>query len=145
MAWIEPVTNRTSGSARMEYGDMNRITGNIAWLYDKCIERGITISGSRISKTSWTQNDIITVTFWTELLTCLTNAREAVGYTPSANPDNAMRFDNINMVEKITLTVYEILTAYDRMANMNHWVGDKLADSGYLRAGDGFNMGGRYE
>ena len=28
-SWIEPVTDRTDGSARMTYIDMNRITGNI--------------------------------------------------------------------------------------------------------------------
>lgn len=145
MAWITPVTDRADGSARMEYGDMNRITGNIAYLYDKCVEQGITIAGSRISKTEWTQNDIITVAFWTELLTCLTNARNAVGYTPAENPSDAMRYDNINNVEAISYAVYEILAAYDRLANMNHYVGDKLADGGYLRAGDDFNAGGRYD
>lgn len=138
MAWVTPVTDRTGGSARMTYEDMNRITGNIAYLYDLCQSAGITISGSRYSKTSWTQNDIITKDNWTELMTCLSNAKRAVNYTAST-PSNRMRWDNINAVERQTLAVYSIINSYEKLPRMNHWVGDPLY------AGDPVNAGGRYD
>ena len=143
--WTEPVTTRSSGSERMTYEDMNRITRNIAFLYNECVDRGITISGSEISKTDWIRNDILTTTFWAELLTCLTNVREAIRYTPPTNPDDAMQYENINNVERICYYVYNVLFSYEDLARMNHWVGDKLADGDYLRADDGFNAGGRYD
>ena len=143
--WTAPVTDRTDGTAMMTYEDMNRITENLAWLYTECGEQSITISGSIISKTTWINNDIITLSNWTEILTCLRNVYNAVGYNPATVPDNQMLWSNINQVETIEYECYEILMAYDRIPNMNHYVGDKLADGGYLRAGDDFNMGGRYE
>lgn len=138
MAWITPVTNRTSGSAMMTYEDMNRITGNIGYLYDLCRSEGITIAGSRISKTEWTQNDIISVSDWSNLLACLGNARTAVGYV-ATGPTYLMTWDNINEVEKQTQAVYSIINTYDNLPHMNHWVGDPYY------AGDPINAGGRYE
>ena len=138
MVWITPVTDRTSGSAMMTYEDMNRITGNIGYLYDLCRSDGITIAGSRISKTEWTQNDIITRANWSNLLTCLGNARNAVGYV-ATDPTYLMTWDNINEVEKQTQAVYVIISTYDSLARINHWIGDPHY------AGDAINAGGRYE
>ena len=143
MAWITPVTNRTDGTARMTYTDMERITGNIAYLYDLCQDQGIPIAGSRISKTTWIRNDIITVAQWAEILTCLANARDAVGY-PAQDPTDQMTWDNINEVERITAAVYGAIQAYEHMARLNHYVGDMLG-SDYRYAGDDFNAGGRYD
>lgn len=142
--WTTPVTDRTDGTAMMTYGDMNRITGNLAWLYSECVERGISISGSIISTTAWTQNDIITVSFWTELLACLANVCTAVNYTPQTAANSQMIYTNINVVETIERDTYEILSAYDRLPNMNHYVGDKIGTD-WRYCGDDFNMGGRYE
>lgn len=142
--WTEPVTYRSSGSALMSYEDMNRITENLAWLYTECGEQGIPITGSIISKTVWTRNDIITVSQWAEILTCLRNVYTAVGFTPATVPDNQMIYTNINNVESIEYGCYDILAAYERIPNMNHYVGDKLGTN-YLYAGDPFNAGGRYE
>lgn len=138
------MTDRTDGTAMMTYEDMNRITENLAWLYAECVEQGISISGSIISKTNWVNNDIITLSNWTEILTCLRNVYNAVGYTPATVPDNQMLWSNINQVETIEYECYEILMAYERIPNMNHYVGDKLGTD-YLYAGDPFNSGGRYE
>lgn len=142
--WTAPVTDRTDGTAMMTYGDMNRITENLAWLYSECVDRGISISGSIISKTAWTRNDIITASFWTELLACLANVCTAVNYTPQTAANNQMTFTNINIVETIERDTYEILSAYDRQPNMNHYVGDKIGTD-WRYCGDDFNMGGRYE
>lgn len=142
--WTEPVTTRTSGSERMTYTDMNRITTNLAWIYSQCLEIGITPSGSIISKTNWIRNDLITVALWAEILTCLTNVCTAIGYTKPEDPTNIMSFSNINLVEQIELALYEMLEAYADIPNMNHYVGDKWG-SAYRYLGDDFNAGGRYD
>lgn len=142
--WTEPVTNRADSSERMTYIDMNRITQNLAWLYAECQEQNITVTGSIISKTTWVNNDIITVEEWAEILTCLDNVCNAVSYTPASTPTYDMLWSNINLVEEMEFDCYEILMAYNRIPDMNHYVGDKLGTS-YLYAGDDFNMGGRYE
>lgn len=136
--WTEPVTNRTSGSARMTYKDMNRITGNLVWLYDYLTEQGVTVEGSAYSKTNWTQNDIVTVAQWTELLTCLSNVCTAVGYQPEKAPTNTMSYANINNVETIELIVHDMAVILDDLARINHWIGDPLY------SGDDFNAGGLY-
>lgn len=142
--WTEPVTERPSGAELMTYEDMNRITVNLAWLFQECKEQGITISGTVYPKRSWTQNDIITVSNWTQLLDRLANVYNAVAYIPATIPDNAMTYTNINQVETIELECYEILAAYERIPNINHYIGDKLGNK-YLYAGDPFNAGGRYD
>ena len=142
--WAEPNTTRSSGSERMTYEDMNRITTNLAWLYAQCGEMGISVSGSVISKTSWVLNDIITVAEWAEILICLDNICDAIQFTKQVEPDNAMVYTNINNVEQIELDCYNVLASYEYIPNMNHYVGDKLT-SAYRYAGDDFNAGGRYD
>ena len=142
--WITPVTNRTGGNARMTTVDMNRITGNLVWLYDECVRKGITIEGSAYSKTTWISNDIISESEWYELLACLRNIRTAVGYAPIKVPGYGMVWDNINRIEEHELTLYLILQTWDIRDRLNHYVGDKLT-SAYLYAGDAFNAGGSYE
>lgn len=148
-SWIEPVTDRTDGSARMTYIDMNRITGNINLIRELARSEGRTIPGSDISKTSWIKNDIITIQEWTELLNALNTVAQAVGYSPGTNPDYSMYFQNINIIESITLAVYTILINDSDDARLNHYVGDQLPQAytqtpHYLYAGEPFNAGGDY-
>lgn len=97
--WIAPVTDRADGTARMTYADMNRITGDAAYLENE-------ITGSvTLSKTMWTRNDIISKTFWTELLTLITNLASMVG-AQIGTMTGAMLFDNINTVESALLAIY---------------------------------------
>lgn len=142
--WIEPVTNRSSGTDRMTYEDMNRITVNLAWLYAQCGEMGISVSGSIISKTNWIQNDIITIAEWSEILTCLDNVCDAIQFSKQTEPNNAMTYTNINNVERIELDCYGVLASYEHIPDMNHYVGDKWT-SAYRYAGDAMNSGGRYD
>lgn len=136
--WTTPVTDRTDGTARTTYQDMERITGNLKWIYDNCVSEGIPISGSAISKTSWTRNDILDVTFWAELKQCLTYACAALSYTPTDVVVDDMTWNNFNLIETIELQCYNVLAAYVFMPRLNHYVGDNLF------AGDAFNAGGRY-
>ena len=136
MAWVEPVTDRQDGSARMAAADMNRITGNLAQLYTDCQSKGITVQGDPISQTTWTENDIISEEFWTELLGCLSAICSALEYAPETEPGYLMLFDNINAVETLILTLHRIIETYDSYQNLNHWIGDAVY------AGDPVNAGG---
>jgi hypothetical protein len=138
MAWITPVTDRTDGSAMMTATDMDRITGNIAYLFDYATQEGHAPSGSTVTKTSWTKNDIIERDFWEDMLETLANICAAVEYVPDTDPTNAMEFENINNVEQISFNLYNIIANIGRMSAINHWAGDDLF------AGDPVNAGGTY-
>ena len=138
MAWVTPVTDRTDGSAMMTATDMDRITGNIDYLFDYATAEGLSPAGSRVPKTSWTKNDIIERSFWEAMLTTLSNICAAVEYVPETDPMNAMEFENINVVETISRNLYYIIQNIQYQANNNHWVGDEFY------AGDPINAGGTY-
>lgn len=100
--WTTPVTDRTDGTARMTYEDMNRITGNVAYLQEQ-------IYGSAsISKTSWTYNDIIEKSFWETMLTSL-RAMAAITSVTVLTMTNDMEFNNINNVEAMSFNIYSEL------------------------------------
>lgn len=139
MAWITPVTDRTDGSAMMTATDMNRITGNIAYLFDYATAEGHSPQGSTVTKTSWTQNDIIDKSFWESMLVVLSNICEAVNYNPDIAPTNVLDYENINNIERISFTLYNIIANIDRMSAINHFVGDDFF------VGDDINTGGTYQ
>lgn len=99
MAWIEPVTNRTSGAARMTYNDMTRIAGDVAFLQTDIL------GAATISKTTWYQNDIITVELWHEILDAITELGNTTG-TTLLDMSDYMGYDNINNVETNLLLCY---------------------------------------
>lgn len=100
--WTTPVTDRTDGTARMTYQDMNRITGNVAYLQEQ-------IYGSAsISKTSWTRNDIIERSFWETMLNSL-RAMAAITSVTVLRMTNDMEFNNINNVETMSFNIYAAL------------------------------------
>ena len=138
MAWVTPVTDRTDGSAMMTATDMDRITGNIAYLFDYATQEGHAPEGSTVSKTSWTKNDIIELSFWTEMLEVLANIMAAVFYVPAVEPDYAMDWENINNIETISYNLYYIIANFNNMSPINHWCGDEFY------SGDNINVGGTY-
>lgn len=148
MAWIEPVTDRTDGSARMTYADMNRITNNINAVRELARTEGYTVPGSDITKTLWIKNDIITKQQWLQILDSLATVARAVSYSYENSPDNSMYYENINIVEDITLAVYRLLTEVVDTERLNHYVGDAFANANesykYRYSGDPFNAGGKY-
>ena len=100
--WTTPVTNRTSGSALMTYNDMNRITGNVAYLQEY-------IYGSPlIPKTSWTRNDIIERQLWVDMIASIAEMANMAGAT-IATLTNNMHYENINNVESACKAVYDNL------------------------------------
>lgn len=136
--WITPVTDRTDGSAMMTAADMNRITGNIDYLFDYATAEGLQPAGSTVPKTSWTKNDIIERSTWESMLETLSNLCECVEYNPEVNPNNEMEFENINNVERISFNLYNIIGQIGNLQGLNHWAGDDLF------AGDPVNAGGTY-
>lgn len=136
--WITPVTDRTDGTAMMTAVDMNRITGNIDYLFDYATAEGLSPSGSTVPKTSWTKNDIIERSTWEATLETLSNLCECVEYIPETEPTNGMEYENINNVEQISFNLYNIIANIGRMSAINHWAGDNLF------AGDPVNAGGTY-
>lgn len=111
MAWITPVTNRQTGMSRMTYQDMNRITGNIDYVYDVIADLGYTIIGGRVPKTSWFRDDIIDNINWNQTKGVLLNLYDAIGETPADYPGASMSYSNINIIESLTLYLYNFAFA----------------------------------
>lgn len=90
MAWVTPVYNRVPG-ARMTAADMNRICGNINYLY-----------AAANLPVDWTSNDLVSVTMWKKILSGLDKAKTALGYTTTIKPTNAQTYQNVNNIERLT-------------------------------------------
>lgn len=122
--WQTPVTDRSSGEARMTVRDMNRITQNINYLRARGRGLGFVFGESTdTAKTSWIYNDIITVEEWEDIKQALKGLARGVGYTypSSMAPDNRMTYQNINNVESITLGVAERLRLLKSQAALTHY------------------------
>lgn len=104
MAWITPVTDRTSGTDMMTYEDMNRISGNVSHLYNYAVGHGYTVSGGDVDKTSWTQNDIIEKQNWESLLSVLSAVRNAAGLMDASG--GLTYWSDVNTFESYTLETY---------------------------------------
>lgn len=86
----------------MTYEDMNRITGNIAYLQEALL------GSATMSKTSWTQNDFITKALWTEIVMAVEELADMLGVIYFEVTDE-MVYTNINNLESICLQVYQSL------------------------------------
>lgn len=120
--WQTPVTNRSSGEARMTVQDMNRITQNINYLRERGRSLGFVFGESTdTAKTSWIYNDIISVAEWENILQSLVGLARGVGYSYSTAPNYEMTYQNINNIEKITLGVAERLRLLESQAALAHY------------------------
>lgn len=122
MAWIEPVTNRTDG-ARHTLTDQNRIAGNLDWLATETRSHQL-YSGPSVTKTAYTYNDYMDVTYWPNLLEVLTALQSALNIEAAETATNDMTWQNMNTVESLTLAVYERYQMLLRQANANNYAGD---------------------
>ena len=107
MAWITPVTDRTTG-AMHTLQDQNRIAGNLDYLATELTERGL-YSGGTIQKTTYTSNDYITTDDWTDILNVLDGMLNALSIEGAGRATNLMTYDNMNTVEDLTLLIYNRL------------------------------------
>lgn len=99
--WTQPVTTRSSGSERMTYEDMNRITENLAYLAEDYLPGLGFIVQIPSLKTTWANNDIITREDWAAILDAIEVMANAIVLEYTA-PSYAMTWDNINLVESLT-------------------------------------------
>ena len=136
MAWITPITDRTDG-ARHTLTDQNRIAGNLDWLTTETSARQL-YSGPSVTKTAYTYNDYMDVTYWPNLLEVLTALITALNVTAEETATDAMTWQNMNAVESLTLAVYERYQMLLRQANANNYSGDgnySADDAGAIYAG----------
>lgn len=122
MAWITPVTDRSTG-ARCDESDMNRIAGNLDWLATDAAQKQI-YSGATISKTNYTNNDYVSVDDWTNILEVLNDLVSGLNVTTEGAADMSTTFTNFNTVESITLAIYNKYQMLLRQANANNYSGD---------------------
>lgn len=140
--WQRPVTDRSSGEARMTVRDMNRITQNINYLREKGRSLGFVFGESTdTAKTSWIYNDIITVEEWEDIKQALKGLARGVGYSYSTEPNNNMTYQNINNVESITLGVAERLRLLEGQAALTHYADTEVyaGDAAVYRYPGGVN------
>ena len=136
MAWITPVTDRTDG-ARHTLTDQNRIAGNLDWLATGTRSHQL-YSGPSVTKSAYTHNDYMDVTYWPNLLEVLTALQSALNIEATETATNDMTWQNMNAVESLTLAVYERYQMLLRQANANNYSGDgsySADDAGAIYAG----------
>lgn len=122
MAWITPVTDRTDG-ARHTLTDQNRIAGNLDWLATETRSHQL-YSGPSVTKSAYTYNDYMDVTYWPNLLEVITALQSALNIEATETATNDMTWQNMNAVESLTLAVYEKYQLLLKQANANNYSGD---------------------
>lgn len=130
MAWITPVTDRTSG-AICTANDMNRIAGNLDWLTTELSTHQL-YSGTTISKTSYNADDYVTIGNWSNILDVLNDLIDAILPDIGQTANDSTTFDNFNTVESLTLAIYERYQLILNQANANHYVGDSIYTEGVI-------------
>lgn len=128
MAWITPVTDRTSG-AYHTVTDQNRIVGNLDYLATELTAHSL-YNGSTVSKTSYTYDDYISVSDWADILSVLNAMISALALEVTETADDSMTYTNMNTVESLTLAVYNRLQLLLSQANNNRYVGDDIYAQG---------------
>ena len=112
MAWSDPYVNWSNGN-NFTYDDMNRITGNINYLYPAA------------SLPTYTQNDILTTTDWSNVQTALATLLAASGVAGTI-PGNSMTADTMNAVEGLLLEIYDFLNLKAAQSVATVYCGDNL-------------------
>ena len=113
MAWQTPYTTWSNGN-RFTYDDMNRIAGNVNYLYP-----------AASLKADYTNNDILTTTQWAALLSALQDLIVTTGLSAEI-PGEAMTADTINDIESLTQTLYDRIGLNNAQAVANIYTGDDL-------------------
>ena len=86
--WITPVTDRATG-ARHTLPDQNRIAGNLDWLATETRARQL-YNGPSVTKSVYTYNDYMDVTYWPNLLEVLSALITALNLTTEGVATDAM-------------------------------------------------------
>lgn len=113
MEWITPKTD-WSPNDNVTYEDMNRISGNINYLYQQTIVR-----------TDYTANDIVTLAEWSSIVSAILDLAKGLGVV-DAVPDMNVTADNFNDVEELTLATKEMIELIFIQISANIYAGDDL-------------------
>lgn len=128
MAWITPITDRGAGAVHT-VTDQNRIANNLDYLAGELTTHQL-YTGATVQKTTYIQNDYITVADWTDILDVLYSMINALGLEIEEEADDSTTYENMNAVERLTLTIYERLQLLLNQANNNHYSGDSIYTEG---------------
>lgn len=121
MAWTEPITDRTA-NAWHTLTDQNRIVGNVIYLTTTLSAHSLYF-GRTITKTSYTHNDYMSVSDWSNLLAVLSDLVTATSLEQTESLSSDMTWTNLNAVESLTLQIYERVQLLLAMENLNHFTG----------------------
>lgn len=113
MTWITPKTD-WSPNDNVTYEDMNRISGNINYLYQQTIIRA-----------DYTENDIVTLSEWKAIIDAVLNLAKGLGVINTV-PDMDITADNFNDVEELTLATKEMIELIFKQTSANIYAGDDL-------------------
>ena len=121
MAWTEPITDRTA-NAWHNLADEQRIVGNVDYLTTTLSAHSLYF-GRTITKTSYTYNDYMSVSDWSNLLAVLSDLVTATSLEQTEILSSDMTWSNLNAVESLTLQIYERVQLLLAMENLNHFAG----------------------
>lgn len=93
MAWITPVTDRPNAQTRTTAEDMNRISGNINWLWALGL------------RDDFTPEDIVTVDEWNAIIS---GTNEIAALLETAEATEATTYTNLNLIEAIAKAYYDL-------------------------------------
>lgn len=116
MEWVTPKTD-WSPNDNVTYEDMNRIAGNINFLYQQ-----------ELLKADYTANDIVTINQWSDIVKSITDLSRGVGVDASMS-DMDVTAENFNDVESLTLMTKEMFDLIFDQISANVYVGDDLCAS----------------
>lgn len=129
MAWTYTYTDWSNGN-NFTHDDMNRITGNINYLYPSA------------GLPTYTQNDILTTTDWTDVTDALSVLISVSGVGGSV-PGDTMTADTMNEVEGLIQQIYDRINLNNAQAVANIYAGDDLytASVGQYSTCDNYSRG----
>ncbi len=93
MAWQTPVTDRVNSETRTTAGDMNRISGNINYLWATGLRE------------DFTEQDIVTVSEWESIIA---GTNEIADLLSMPEASDATTHTNLNHIETIAAAYYEL-------------------------------------
>lgn len=93
MAWTEPVTDRPNTQTRTTAKDMNRISGNINFLWATGL------------KETYTSSDIVTLAQWNAILR---NINEIANLLGISEAEDSTLYTNLNYIESIAMAYKDL-------------------------------------
>lgn len=94
MAWATPVTDRPNAQTRTTADDMNRICGNINYLW------------ATLLKTNFVSTDIVTDTEWDGVITSTNEIADLLGLNEVTESTD---YANLNRIESIAKAYWDLL------------------------------------